>query len=404
MFFLYNSSILIYLAFIRLAALFNSKAKLWVNGRIDWKEKLKLIPKNKKTIWMHCASLGEFEQGRPIIEKLKSNYPNHFIVLTFFSPSGFEVRKNYDKVDLVMYLPIDLNSENIDFINGINPAIAIFVKYEFWFGYLRELRKKNIPTILISARFRENQHFFKWYGKWAKNQLKNFSQIHVQDKDSFNLLNLIGYKNSIISGDTRYDRVWENATTAKEIQIIKNWLNNEKCLIAGSTWSADDNIILPWVNKKYKLIIAPHEINVSRIEQLKNKIGKNGILFTELNNLKNENILILNNMGMLLSVYKMGTIAYVGGGFGSGLHNILEPAAFGLPVIFGNKHKKFPEAKSLINAGGGFEVTNKNDFNKVMDFLQIESNYLSASENCKQFVKNQTGASLKIMETINNYI
>ncbi len=404
MFFFYYAGIFIYSIFLRIAASFNYKAKLWVTGRKDWRNKLKSIPTNKKTIWVHCASLGEFEQGRPIIEKIKSEYPNYFIVLTFFSPSGFEVRKNYEKADLVMYLPIDLPSENIDFIKAVNPVLAIFVKYEFWFGYLNKLKQLNIPILFIAVRFRKNQHFFKWFGGWAQKQLKQISVIHVQDEISRNLLNNIGINTAIVSGDTRYDRVNENAEKANKTEVIEKWLGNKKCVIAGSTWSIDDDLMLPWDNIDYKLIIAPHEINASRIEQIKNKVGKHGILFTELNNAQNENILVLNNMGMLLSVYKMGHIAYVGGGFGSGLHNILEPAAFGLPVIFGNKHEKFPEAKALIDAEGAIEISNRKEFNDAIEFLTIKMNYEKASKNCSLFVKSQTGASKIIMDSVNEIL
>jgi len=404
MFFFYYISIFFYSIFIKIAALLDYKAKLWVSGRIDWRNHLNSISKDKKTIWIHCASLGEFEQGRPIIEKIKFEYPSYFIVLTFFSPSGFEVRKNYEKADLVMYLPIDLPTENADFIKGINPVLAIFVKYEFWFGYLKKLKQLNIPTLFIAVRFRKNQHFFKWFGGWAQKQLKQISIIHVQDEMSKELLNKIGFNAAIVSGDTRYDRVNVNAEKAKNTEIIEKWLGNKKCIIAGSTWAIDDDLMLPWENKDYKLIIAPHEINKARIEQIRNKIGKHGILFTELNNAKEENILILNNMGMLLSVYKMGHIAYVGGGFGSGLHNILEPAAFGLPVIFGNKHKKFPEAKALIDAGGAIEISNRTEFNVAIDFFSDKMNYENASNNCSLFVKSQTGASKLIMNSINEIL
>jgi len=404
MFYFYYISVFIYSIFIKIAALFNYKAKLWVTGRIDWRYKLTSIPKDKKTIWVHCASLGEFEQGRPIIEKIKSEYPSYFIVLTFFSPSGFEVRKNYEKADLVMYLPIDLPSENVDFIKAINPDLAIFVKYEFWFGYLNKLKQLNIPTLFVAVRFRKNQHFFKWFGGWAQKQLKQISVIHVQDEISKILLNKIGVNNAIVSGDTRYDRVSENADKAKVTEAIEKWLGNKKCIIAGSTWAIDDNLMLPWENSNYKLIIAPHEINHSRIEQIKSKVGKHGILFSELNNAREENILVLNNMGMLLSVYKMGQIAYVGGGFGTGLHNILEPAAFGLPVIFGNKHEKFPEAKALIDAGGAIEISNRKEFNTAIDFLSDKMNYEKASNKCSLFVKSQTGATKLIMKSVNEIL
>jgi 3-deoxy-D-manno-octulosonic-acid transferase len=404
MFFFYFAGVFIYSIFLRIVASFNYKAKLWVTGRIDWRNKLKTIPKDKKTIWVHCASLGEFEQGRPIIEKIKSEYPNYFIVLTFFSPSGFEVRKNYEKADLVMYLPIDLPSENLDFIKAINPVLAIFVKYEFWFGYLNKLKQLNIPTLFIAVRFRKNQHFFKWYGGWAQKQLRKISVIHVQDEISKNLLNTIDVNTAIVSGDTRYDRVNENAEKAKKTEAIEKWLRNKKCIIAGSTWAIDDNLMLPWEDSNYMLIIAPHEINTGRIDQIKSKIGKNGILFTEIHKAKDENVLVLNNMGMLLSVYKMGHIAYVGGGFGSGLHNILEPAAFGLPVIFGNKHVKFPEAKALIDAGGAIEISNRKEFNAAIEFLSDKMNYEKASNNCSLFVKSQTGASKLIMNSVNEIL
>jgi len=404
MFFFYYFSVFIYSIGIKIAALFHYKAKLWITGRNNWRNKLELIPKNKKIIWIHCASLGEFEQGRPIIEQLKKECPTYFIVLTFFSPSGYEVRKNYDKADLVMYLPIDLPTENNDFIRGINPSLAIFVKYEFWFGYLSKLKELSIPTLFIAVRFRENQYFFKWYGEWARKQLSKITIIHTQDKTSKNLLHTIGINSTIVSGDTRYDRVRENAEKANKTEVIENWLKKKKCIIAGSTWNVDDALMLPWENTNYKLIIAPHEINAARIEQLRKKIGNNGILFTELNKDSNQDILALNNMGMLLSVYKMGHIAYVGGGFGSGLHNILEPAAFGVPVIIGNKHDKFPEAKALIKVGGAIEIGNRKEFNEAIEFYSDPSNYENASKNCIDFIQNQTGAAQLIMKSIHEIL
>jgi 3-deoxy-D-manno-octulosonic-acid transferase len=404
MFLFYYLSIFFFLIVIKIAAWFNIKAALNINGRKGWRQKLKLIPEGRKTIWVHCASLGEFEQGRPIIENLKKEYPAYFIVLSFFSPSGYEIRKNYEAADLVMYLPFDLPSNNSDFIKGVRPSLAIFVKYEFWFGYLNQLKKNNVPIMFIAVRFRENQHFFKWYGTWSKRQLKNISTFHAQDENSKILLNKIGIQNVIVSGDTRYDRVSQNAENAKKTESIEKWLNKGKCVIAGSTWSVDDSLMLPWENSDFKLIIAPHEINESRIEQLKQKVGNKGVLFTDLNENSDQNILILNNMGMLLSVYKMGHIAYVGGGFGSGLHNILEPAAFGIPVIFGNIHDKFPEAEALIKAKGAIEVSNRKEFNAAIEFYTNHINYERTSINCSNFVKNQRGASQLIMKSIHEIL
>ena len=406
MWFLYHLTIRIYLFSIRIASLFSDKARKWVDGRKDWKKHLAdRLPANRRMIWMHCASLGEFEMGRPVIERLREDYPDYGIVITFFSPSGYEIRKNYSGADVVCYLPADLPGNARDFIGLVNPQLAIFVKYEFWFGYLKVLKEKGIPSILISGRFRKEQHFFQKYGHWFRQQIQQFSLMHVQDESSADLLKAIGFQPVIVSGDTRYDRVYENTKHPVEIPVITKWLNGRQCLIAGSTWSVDDALMLPWKNPDIKLIIAPHEINQTRIKELMEKAGGSCITFSELQKndqvtSENRPILIIDNIGMLLSIYAVGTIAYVGGAFGSGLHNILEPAASGLPVLFGPKHDKFPEAEALESAGCAKTIHHQEEFLHAMNFFLEKDMLMGTSGKCKHFVETRIGATSSIMASI----
>ena len=353
---LYNIFLLLYRAGIGCYSLFNSKAKKWIEGRKQWPLKMiAALHPDEKRIWFHCSSLGEFEQGRPLIESLKQKYPQYKIVITFFSPSGYEVQKNYAGADYVFYMPLDNKRNAKRFIKLINPSLAVFVKYEFWYHYLEELHTKKIPTIIISAAFRKEQTFFSWYGKLFRSLLHCFNWIFVQDEQSKKLLEGIGFdKNVSVSGDTRYDRVSAIAKNKKDLPLAEKFKDNHKLLIAGSTWPDDEKILkacLSVLPDDWKLIIAPHEIDEAHIQSIQSLFINENVLYSSL--IKNENsfdkkVLIIDNIGLLSSLFAYGEIAFIGGGFQKGgIHNVLEPAVFGFPVIFGPVFEKFVEAKKL---------------------------------------------------------
>lgn len=404
---LYSISIFVYQIIIRLASAFNSKAKLWLEGRKGIFEKLTAQLSNSapedKIAWFHCASLGEFEQGRPLIEKYKIHHPGTKILLTFFSPSGYEIRKNYPGADFIFYLPADTLSNAKRFIDIVNPAVVFFVKYEFWFHYLYELKKRNIPVYLVSGIFRKEQHFFKSYGGWFRKQLGSFSHFYLQDEQSIALLNSIGYKNTTLAGDTRFDRVWEIAKNTKPFPLIEKFRENSSVLIAGSSWREDEKIISVLQPGDFKLIIAPHEIDEKHIDNIENQFaGFSTLRYSKAteSNVSSAQVLIIDNIGMLSSLYRYAEIAFIGGGFGKGIHNILEAATFGLPVIFGPNYEKFTEAKELIRLGGAFSVTDQEEFTKTILLLKDPQVLQTASHISKHYVGSRVGATDRILSTI----
>ncbi len=407
MVFLYNLGIRLYILLVNIVSPFNAKAKLWLNGRKNWRQKVKsAIPKGTDTAWIHCSSLGEFEQGRPLIESLKTRFPNLKIVLTFFSPSGYEVRKNYTGADYIFYLPIDTNRNAKDFIDLINPRMVIFVKYEFWYHYLRNLKKKNIPTYVVSAIFRENQAFFKWYGAWYRQFLLNFEYLFVQNKHSQDLLNRIGIGNVLVTGDTRFDRVARVATEAKTIPFVEQFCNGEKVIVAGSTWPKDEELLIEYIKQnehKAKFIIVPHEIDASHIQSILQSLTVEAVLYSHNQNVNPQNtrVLIVDTIGLLSSIYRYGHIAYIGGGFGVGIHNTLEAATFGLPIIFGPNYHKFQEAKDLITLKAAFSI---NTFDELLYFLNLllsdEQSCTQAGSNSKKLVLSGVGATDRILDQI----
>jgi 3-deoxy-D-manno-octulosonic-acid transferase len=415
---MYNLLIHIYVLLIRILAFFkHEKAKLWYDGRKDIFTKLEDAFKNKdreKRIWMHVASLGEFEQGRPLIELLKKETPQYKIVLTFFSPSGYELRKNYAFADYIFYLPADTHANALHFIEIVKPELVIFVKYEFWFNYLHILKKQNITTLLISAIFREKQfQTFNPYAYFLKKMLQCFNFIFVQNTPSVLLLKKHGFSNVENVGDTRIDRVLAIKNEAPKYPIIEQFIATNQTVICGSTWQPDENIIIEFLksnlSSNWKFIIAPHDISKGNVERLMKDLPNEYVLYSDLknhpitqssNHFFNKRILIIDNIGMLSSLYQYGTIAYIGGGFGSGIHNTLEPIAFGLPVIFGPKFQKFEEAIQLISTGGGFSISNYADFEKTMLFLQSKKNHSIASNAASNYVTNNQGATLKIFRYI----
>lgn len=355
---------------------------------------------SRKRILFHCASLGEFEQARPVIEEFRRKHSGWFVVISFFSPSGYEIRRNYSHADYICYLPLDTPSNAHRFASILQADIAVFVKYEFWYTMLTELKRSGAKLELIAGRFRSNHLFFKPYGSWFGKQLRQFDCLHVQDEESVKLLNSIGITSTEVSGDPRFDRVSQNAAQAEKLEVIETWLAGRKCVVAGSSWEPDENVLLPW-DYEQALIIAPHEIDEAGLKRIESKAGRKSIRYSKLllnHDLKSD-VLIIDNIGMLMRIYAYANWAWVGGAFGSGLHNILEPAAFGVPVFFGPEHAKFPEAEALIKAGGGFSIRSKNELNEIIvDQKRISSAGLSAAN----FVESGKGATSKIIQTLDS--
>jgi len=403
---LYNIGILIFTALAHLISPFNSKASLWVNGRKKWAEKIKdKIKPEDKTVWVHCASLGEFEQGRPVIEAIKKERPELKIILTFFSPSGYEIRKNYSNADCIIYLPADTPGNAARFVRLVNPEFVIFVKYEFWNNYISVLYNNNIPLYLISAIFRPEQLFFKWYGSFFRDMLRKFERIFVQDQRSLDLLSGIGLENISLVGDTRFDRVVQIKSTARDIPQLEQFRGDEKLFLAGSSWRQDEEIITQYINKfpgRMKWVFAPHEIDKPNIERLENLINVSHVRFSEFNEAsKDARVLIIDNIGMLSSAYKYAYIAAIGGGFRKGIHNILEPACWGIPVMFGPRHKKFREAVELINENGAMTFDSFGEFSTILDeWLSDEQFYLKSARAAVDYTNKNTGATSKILQEI----
>lgn len=386
-----------------MASLFNEKARLLRKGQYQAFKLLKeKVDPNARYAWFHAASLGEFEQGRPVIEQLKKENPETKILLTFFSPSGYEVRKNYTGADIISYLPLDTPRAARQFVNLVNPSKAVFIKYEFWPNYLKALKAKNIPVYSISATFRTNQVFFQWYGKWYRNLLKTFRHIFVQDQNSQDLLLVHGIKNVSIAGDTRFDRVADMGKQAKSIPFIEAFVAGaQKVIVAGSSWPKDEELLVRYLklHPDIKLIIVPHEIDYSHITEISKLLGGKFIRYSEANteNLQTTNCLVVDTIGLLSSIYRYANVAYIGGGFGVGIHNTLEAAVYGIPVVFGPNYQKFREARDLIAISGAFSITNyvelEAQFNRLLKDIQ-------AGKIAGEYVKNNTGATELIIKEI----
>ncbi len=410
MVFLYNISIFIYSQLVRFFSLFNEKAKLFVNGRKNWEQKLKgKVDKNSRYLWFHCASLGEFEQGRPVIEELKKQFPEYKIALTFFSPSGYEIRKNYELADVVSYLPLDTKRNAKKFLEIIQPEKAFFVKYEFWHHYISECKNRQIPLFAFSAIFRENQQFFKAtpWGKWYRKMLFRFDHIFVQNEKSSELLKSIGITSFTVSGDTRFDRVATIAKSSKELPIVEKFKGNSPLVVAGSTWKPDEELLAKFINQSsgIKFIIAPHEVSAANINRLQQMLIKPTLLFSRLQNAEIDkvDVLIIDSIGILSSVYRYGNIAYIGGGFGVGIHNILEAATFGLPVIFGPNYKKFKEAVDLVSQGGAFPIENYEALHQSLSTFCLQKNELEkASKIATDYVAKNVGSTQIIIKKVFN--
>jgi len=408
MLFLYNLTIYIAGFFLKIVALFSPKIKLFVEGRKNvfsiLEEKIKA---EDKTIWFHSASLGEYEQGLPVIEKIKEKYPSHKIVVTFFSPSGYEVRKNNTVADVTIYLPLDTKSNAKRFLKLVHPEFAFFIKYEFWLNYLKELEKSKTPTYLISGIFRDNQMFFKWYGGFYRKALNAFTYFFVQNESSKQKIESLGFKNVIVSGDTRFDRVNAILERDNRLDFIENFKNNQPTIVVGSSWPKDEILIAEYINQApdyVKFIIAPHNIKQDQISELLSKITKPTILFSEKENkdLSAYNVFIIDTIGILTKIYSYGTIAYVGGGFGNpGIHNILEPATFGIPIVIGPNYSNFAEAVALVEIGGCVTISTSAELKAVFDQLLNDKNFLEEkSKICKSFIQDNKGATETIMKLI----
>jgi len=406
--FIYNLVILLYGFVIKLASLRKIKARQWVNGRKNWRE----VYKNKisklssgERIWIHCASYGEFEQGRPLIDAIKKQYPSYKIILTFFSPSGYEAFKDWSGADMICYLPLDTKSNAAYFINIVKPKTAIFIKYEFWVNFLFELKGQKIPTYLVSAVFKPHHPFFRWYGGLFRRSLETFNILFLQDKNSANLLDSINIKNYEVCGDTRFDRVLEVKKNFQEIQKIKEFKGNGKLIIAGSTWPKDEDLILNTFdklkNENIKLIIVPHEVDDNSINETVSKIEQlnfNYSLYTETTKPESK-ILVLNAMGILSKTYFYADVAYIGGGFNNGLHNCLEASVYGVPVTFyGVEYLNYNEAVELIKLGAGISVKNEEELFNAFDlFLKDEKLSKNISEKLNGFFGNNLNISDKVL-------
>ncbi|WP_028283455.1 3-deoxy-D-manno-octulosonic acid transferase [Olleya marilimosa] len=404
---LYNITIQLASVVLKLLSLFNNKLKLGVDGRALTFNKLdQFLNKGDKTLWFHCASLGEYEQGLPIFTELRKDYPNHKIVLSFFSPSGYEIRKNAPFADLVVYLPLDTKNNAKRFINLVNPELTVFVKYEIWPNYLNEIKSRGLRAILISAVFRKDQSFFKWYGSQTKKALFAFEHIFTQNETSKKLLESINYTNATISGDTRFDRVSNQLNTDNNLDFIKVFKDNKLCIVVGSSWPEDESLIIEFINNyvgiPIKFIIAPHNIKSKQIENIQTNLKKPSILFTqkEKKDLSQYDVFILDTIGLLSKAYSYADIAYVGGAMGNtGLHNILEPAVFGVPIIIGKNYQKFPEAFDMIKNKGVKSVSNITELSTELNSLinDPESRLTTGNQNA-DFIKKNEGAVIQIMQ------
>ena len=410
MYFLYNIAIYLTGFLLKIVSLFNKKLLLFVQGRKETFNKLSsAISKNDQTIWFHCASLGEFEQGRPIIEKIRSKYPHYKIVLTFFSPSGYEVRKNYAFADVVTYLPLDTKINAKKFLEIVHPSMAVFVKYEFWPNILKALKKQNTETILVSGIFRENQAFFKSYGGWMKNSLKAFSHFFVQNEASYKLLQQIGFKNVTLSGDTRFDRVYEITNQDNDLPFMEDFIQNKYTLVAGSTWPKDEAHLVNYINfhasENEKFVIAPHNMNEKTIGELKNSIHKKTTLFSDKKRDNDAQVFIVDTIGILTKIYSYSNAAYIGGGFENGIHNILEPATFGVPLVIGPNYKKFQEAIDLVHLGACDVVKDSAALNEHLSRLFKDVAYrIKKGDISKNYIEENIGATKIILNYMTDKI
>ena len=403
---IYNIIIYFVLWGVAIASLFNKKVRMmWRGEREAFRILKKKVDPNAKYIWFHAASLGEFEQGRPLMERIRKTHPEYKILLTFYSPSGYEVRKNYAGADIICYMPIDTRLNAIRFLRLVRPVMAFFIKYEFWSNFLHILKHRNIPTYSVSSIFREDQVFFKWYGKSYANVLRCFTRFFVQNEESKRLLASIGIGEVDVVGDTRFDRVIQIKEAAKQLPICEAFKRDYKVFVAGSSWPPDEDIFIRFFNahKDWKMIIAPHVIGEDHLKQILSKLEGKVVRYTQATTetAAEADVLIVDCFGLLSSIYNYGDVAYVGGGFGVGIHNTLEAAVWDMPVIFGPNNKKFQEAQGLLKSGGGFEISCYEDFENIMTSLITDSEFLaSAGSKAGAFVESLAGATGKVLSKV----
>jgi len=410
---LYNFFVYFYSFSIKLASLFNQKAGQWVSGRKNIFKKLEMafFKEDSHVIWFHCASLGEFEQGRPVIEAVKKNYKGYKILLTFFSPSGYEIRKKYEGADWVFYLPADTPANARRFVGITKPSLVFFVKYEFWFNYINELSANKIPLFYISSIFRPSQHFFKPWGGWARKRLQKVTHFFVQNEQSIELLHKIGVYHVDVSGDTRFDRVIQLSSGQYEIPLVSEFAESSLLLVAGSTWPADEDILMELLGqtkKQFKLVVAPHIVSEEHIQQLLEKFKMyKPALFSEggSNNFSGSRVLFIDTIGQLAFIYRYAAVAYIGGGFGVGIHNILEAATYGIPVIFGPTYQKFNEAIELIGLGAAFPIQNAEECAEVFNgLIENKEECMEAGKIAHEYVQKNGGASAIILSKTRDYL
>jgi 3-deoxy-D-manno-octulosonic-acid transferase len=402
---LYDIAISVYHFLIKLSSLKSDKAKKWINGRKDIFVRLEEeITPNQRICWFHAASFGEFEQGRSLIEAVKKSHPEYKILLTFFSPSGYEMKKDYEHADYIFYLPLDTRKNAKRFIEIVNPEKVFFIKYEFWYHYLVTLLKSNIPTYIFSSIFRPSQIFFKPWGKWYLKALRSFTHFYVQNKESYNLLKGKGFNNVTIAGDTRIDRVGQVADSSPKLEKLESFCQGEKIVVAGSTWKTDEDIITGYINNTdipIKFVIAPHEISDQKLKRIGDLLNKPYAFYSTATDaeLKKAKVLIVDGIGYLRSIYRYANMAYIGGGFGNGIHNTLEPATFGMPILFGPNYAKFQEAHDLIAKGAAFSISNYEMFKKRADSFLLNKELLkTTSDISHKYVEDNRGATELILK------
>lgn len=402
---LYNLAAHITYSILHVYGLFNSKMKLFVQGRKKTFEKLTVLKKEDKVIWFHAASLGEFEQAIPIIEKLKESYTDYKIVVTFFSPSGYEIRKNYELADVICYLPFDTKKRMQKFLKLIHPELAIIIKYEFWPNLLKELKRESIDTILVSGIFRENQSFFKSSGNWMRKALVTFDHFFLQDESSQKLLESIDFTNTTVSGDTRFDRVVKILEQDNTLDFIEEFKDNQYTVVAGSTWSEGEEFLVNYLNQSEgeKFIIAPHSMDEKNIQNLKESMTKKVVLFSEKEgkDLREYDVLIVDTIGLLTKIYSYADAVYVGGGFKTGLHNTLEPATFGIPIVIGTEFRKFKEAADLVQLKGVISISNQEEFSAIFYRFKTDEKFRKETGKINyNYIQNNKGATEEVMTYI----
>ncbi len=403
---MYNILIYLYLAGVAIYSLFDEKVrKMWRGERAAFDVLRQSVIPGADYIWFHAASLGEFEQGRPLMEALRRDHPEYKILLTFFSPSGYEVRKNYEGADIICYLPLDTPINAIRFLRLVRPVKAFFIKYEFWYNYLHILRHRGIPVYSVSSIFRPSQVFFRWYGHEYAHVLRCVTHFFVQNEESRRLLEGIGLRNATVVGDTRFDRVLQIKSAARQLPIAEAFSKGHKVFVAGSSWPPDEEVFIKYFNSHpdWRLIIAPHVIGDDHLRQIHSLLNMPTVHYTDTTpeEAVKARCLIINCFGLLSSIYQYGQVAYVGGGFGVGIHNVLEAAVWDMPVIFGPNNKRFQEAQGLLASGGGFEIDSYETFDELMDHLDTDANkLLQASQAAGTFVKGQAGATAKVLEAV----